>query len=776
MDANAPEPCDFCGRAARSPVHEDGTYCSQGCRQVASTLPPVDAEESVTSASPEDESPAEEHDRAFYHVAGMHSPTCEAFLERRANAQAGVHGAEASYVTETIRLEYDPATCDPDKVADHLQTAGYRLVSRDATSGESMTTARSRDAADETTRNLEDLLGFRYAAGVVFGSFMLLPYIIVLYPAHLSALFGAPPGFFEGGELGADALLLVPLFLGVTGVVVFFTGLPLLRGASVSLRMRRPNADLLVVLTIFSAYTYSTIALLLGRLDLFFDLTIVVAATVVAGVFYESLVKQRAIEQLTDLTISQTDEARVLLPSGTATVDVADLRPGDRVLVREGERIPVDGTLDEGRCTVDESVVTGESRPVHKHAGEAVVGGAVVRDGAATVRVGDPPTSRIDRLTTAVWTLQSGTHGLQRRTDAVAARVTPLLLLGTVAAVLVGLVLGASTTSSLLLGLGFLLAACPWALGLSTPLSVATNIKAALARRILVFDETVFERLRDNDVVVLDKTGTLTVGELQVVSASVDDALLRDTAALERYAAHPAASAITAYADTTRRTDGVGQGGTPGVDDCPDMQSGERTDEPAVTDFESHSLGVEGVADDHAYLVGHPNLFDERDWELPASIRSQAADARSAGHLPVVIGRDGQAAGLVVLGDEEREGWTDLVTALAARDVEIIVLTGDADEAAAVFSAHPAIDHVFTEIPPAGKTETITRLQADSFVTMVGDGTNDGPALAQADLGIALGSGTALASDAADVAILDDDLGRIRQTFALAAAAKSRVR
>lgn len=534
--------------------------------------------------------------------------------------------------------------------------------------------------------------------------------------------------------------------------------------------MRQPTTELLTAITVVSAYLYSTVTMLRGRTDVYFDLTIVIAAVVVAAMFYESLIKQRAMDRLTELTISQIDEARRYRSDGTTMVSVDDLQAGDQILVRQGERIPVDGELASGECRVDEAVVTGESLPIGKREGDEVVGGSIVTEDAAVVRVTDKATSSIDRLITSVWNLQSADHGVQRRANRLAGRILPLIV---VAALLVGglrLVRAENPAAALLGVLGVLLVASPWALGLATPLSVATTIEEAMRRGIVIFDETIFERLREIDVVVFDKTGTLTTGQMSVIDADAPADLLAAAAALERRASHPAAEAIAAeFAPMDGVTDSM-------------LPDGELADESNrehgchIQEFRSHSMGVEGVVADTAVLVGHPDLFERQGWNVRNDLLTQVEDARSFGRLPVLLGRAGQAEGLVIVGDEPRGRWDDTVTRLSEQGIDIVVLTGDDEDAAEFFSQHPHVDHVFADVPPAGKTATVRRLQADHYVTMVGDGTNDAPALAQADLGISLGSGTAIASDAADLAIVDDDLESVETAFDLALAARRRVR
>ncbi|WP_248910332.1 heavy metal translocating P-type ATPase [Halocatena marina] len=708
--------------------------------------------------------------RTFLRIDGMHSITCESFLEAVAEGCDGVTDAEASYVTETIRIDYDPGSISQATLCDALNIAGYTAIPREDAPID------SNVAAEQGERRLESALGYRYAAGVIFGSFLLLPYIVLLYPAHLSSLLGegALQSFAGGAQLdGGTGVLILPLYLVLTGVILFFTGLPLLRGAYVSLKMRAPNAELLTTLTVMGAYLYSTVAVLLGRTDVYFDLTIVIAAIVVAAIFYESLVKQRAMDLLTNLTLSQIDEARRYEPDGTTKiVAVDDLQASDRILVREGERIPVDGILTTGECTVEEAVITGESLPIEKQGGDDIVGGSIVTADAAVVSVADRATSSIEQLITTVWNLQSADHGAQRQANQFAARSIPIIV---AVAVIIGgtrLALDGNPVTSLLVALTVLLVASPWAFGLATPLSVATSIEEAMRRGIVVFDETIFERLRDVDVIIFDKTGTLTTGQMSVIEADAPAELLEAAAMLERRASHPAADAIVAafaqeneIAETTL-PDGSGS-------EDPDDVEGEVD---GVREFSSHSTGVEGVVNGTETLVGHPDLFEIRGWSVSDELLTRAESARGFGRLPVLVGRDGNAEGFIVVGDEPRERWDETITRLSEQGIEIVVLTGDDEDAARFFGRHPHVDYVFAGVPPAGKTATVRRLQSNRSVTMVGDGTNDAPALAQADLGISLGSGTALASDAADIAIVDDDLTAVETAFDLARAARQRIR
>ncbi|MGZ0748573.1 heavy metal translocating P-type ATPase [Haloparvum sp. AD34] len=716
--------------------------------------------------------------RTFFRIDGMYSASDEAYLEHIAESQDGVVAAEASYVTETVRIDYDPNSISDDDLRDALSTLGYTAYLREdaatESTGSASTTRQSREMDGIRKRRDDQMLDMRYAAGLLFGAFLMVPYVAVLYPAHLATLvdwesFQIFEGAFQLDSQGAFVFL--RLYFVLTGIIIFFTGLPVLRGAYISLKMRQPNTDLLVAITAISAYVYSTVAILLGRNDIFFDLAIVVAAAVTAAMFYESSVKQRALERLTELTVSQVDTARIYTADeATAEVDVENLTSDDLVLVREGERVPVDGELVDSGCSVDEAIVTGESLPVWKQPGDEVIGGSIVTDGAALIQVDEGATSSIDRITTAVWDLQSATHSVQRHANRLASRAIVLVggvaIVGTTAA----LVSGSSASGSFLLFLALLITTSPWMLGFATPVSVASSLEEALSRGIVVFDETVFERLREVDTVVFDKTGTLTTGEMDVIEADAPPELLADAAALERRASHPAANAIVAA--FARETDSSGSASSADeVNSEPDESLPVRT-----TEFTTHRTGVEGVVDETKLLVGNLDLFEEKGWEVRDALESHALEARGFGRLPVIVGRDGAAEGIIVVGDEPRDGWNETVRRLGERGTEVVVLTGDDEEATDFFRQHEDVTHVFAGVSPEGKTATIRRLKSDGQVAMVGDGTNDAPALAAADLGISLGGGTALAADAADITIVDNDIGAVETAFDLASAASRRVK
>ncbi|MFB6080507.1 MAG: heavy metal translocating P-type ATPase [Haloferacaceae archaeon] len=771
-DDGAEAACELCGL----PLADDGVtndrgeaFCCPGCRDVHDALGDVAGVDEAdvragTDAGDDrerDDGPPDGCERTFLRMGGMHCTTCETFVEAVATDVSGVDAAAASYVTEMVRVDHDPDRVTAADLAERLSVAGY-------------TASRTDEGTRTGTADGEDDLVFwRLAVGVLLAMWVMLPYLILIYPVHFALVY--PTWMletFRGMLTSTSAQYFFLVEMVFTGLVLLVTGGPILKGAYVSLRARSPNMDLLVALAAVSAFLYSTVAAMLGRLDVYYDVTVSIVVVVTAGTYYESAIKHRATEKLSELTTAQVDEARRYDPDGSTTaVDVDDLDPGDRVLVRTGERIPVDGVVCESECTVNEAVVTGESLPVEKADGDEIVGGSVLTDGAAVVEVGADASSSIDRITDLVWNLQSANRGVQKLANRLAVVFVPGVVTLAVLAGAAYLVLGAGVTAAVLVSLTVLLVSCPCALGLATPLALASGIREALERGIVVFDQTVFERLRSVDVVAFDKTGTLTTGELTVVDADAPPDLLGAVAALERRSSHPVADAIVgAFGGAAgARADG----GTPV--EARESAAGERANR-AVDGFRSHASGVGGTVDGVDVLAGHPDLFAARGWSVPDAIGDRVAEAREAGRLPVVVGRDGAAEGVVVAGDDPRADWEAVVSGLDERGVEVVVLTGDEATAAERFRRHPGVDRVFAGVPPEAKAETVRRLGDSRRVAMVGDGTNDAPALASADLGIALGSGTALAVDAADVAIVDDDLRSIETVFDLSTAAGRRVK
>ena len=763
-----------------SPVTDpdvDGEFCCRGCLAVASSLDGIDDAEALADRTPESTAaPSFDGETAFLHVDGMHCATCESFLELTAGEQPGVEAAEASYATDTVRVEYDPDRIGRDELPERLSVAGYAASER-----------ADPDPEGDDVAVVRFLIG-----GGFFGMMTMLWYLIFLYPTY----FGYEPLVDLGGM---DGLFLFAQIWVYTSIVLLYTGFPILRGAYVSLRARQPNMDLLVALAAGSSYLYSTLAMALGRTDLYFDVTVAVVLVVIAGNAYESRIKRRATGLLSALTTAT--ETTVRLASGE-TIPADEVAPNDRLLVRPGERVPFDGTVVEGTAAVDEALVTGESLPVTKRVGDDVRGGTVVTDAPVVVAVGEAVESTLDTLVRLLWEIQSSRSGIQRLVDRLAVVFVPLVLVVAVVAGGAFLLSGAAPTTAALVALTVLIVSCPCALGLATPLAVAAGIRDAARRGTVVVSDVVFEHGDDVETVVLDKTGTLTDGEMRVLDVVADgprERLLDRAAAVERHSPHPIAAAIVDAAGSGGGAGSVGDATEPGGDgDLPDGARDGVTDggvgsareggvdgvvdvddpgEAGVTDVRVLDRGVRGRdGAGRETVVGHRSLFDGEGWTVPAAYREAADRAEAEGRVPVLVGWAGAVRGVVVVGDDVREGWEELVTTLQADGRRVVLLTGDSAHAARRFERHPAIDETFAGVPPEAKAETVRRLAATERVAMVGDGSNDAPALAAADLGISIASGTDLAADAADAVLLEDRLAAIPELFAITRGTNRRIR
>jgi Cu2+-exporting ATPase len=790
--------CQLCDLPTPDPPITDpdveGEFCCQGCLEVSRAFEGealagealadgVSDPDSVTDGATDELDAPEDAATTYLAVDGMHCTTCEAFLTLRGDEIEGVHAVEANYGMETARVVYDPDEHDEADLPDLLSARGYQFRHPD-------------DAPDARSRQRDTVQ--RLVVGGFLAMLVMPWYFVYLYPSYV----GIETGILEvDATTSATVYFPMVLIAVMTTGVLLYTGAPVLRGAWVSLRTRRPNMDLLVAVAALSAYSYSTVALAGGSTHLYYDVTVAVIMVVTLGRYYEESIRAGATSMLSDITAAREQVATRLTDDGRETVDIDDIDPGDELVVAPGERVPVDGTVLEGVADVDESVLTGESLPVTKEPGDEVVGGSVVTDDALVVAVGSEVRSTADRIATALWEIQTATPGVQRLADALATVFVPLVLVLGVAVAAWHLLTGGSVAAALLGGLVVLVVSCPCAMGLATPLAISAGLRDGLRQGIVVANESVFELAPDAEVVVFDKTGTLTAGEMTVSGVWGDERTLELAAAVERFASHPVADAILDAATDERAatdseaaaTDGGERDAVPrsssehrsdgGVAVDTDGDAGEDTEGatdplrrlPEARDFTRHpGEGVSGTVDGERVVVGTPDLVADRVGPVPNDLLTRIEDIEASGDLAVVVGWAGQARGVVAVGDSEREDWEAAIEALGDR--EIAVLTGDDGPGPERFREHPAVDQVFAGVPPDGKVETVRRLSATGTTVMVGDGTNDAPALAVADLGIAMGDGTARAIDAADAVVTENDLTAVETVFELAAGTRRRIR
>ena len=749
--------CDLCGLPTPTPPIEadgEGTFCCRGCERVARTLGELPDATHELQTSADMEAP-EDAAIAYFRVDGMHCTTCEAFLTHRADRLDGVYALEVNYAMEAAKAFYDSDEWDPETLSSACSGHGYTFQPR---TGESEVDPRQRRRSDTAQR-------------LVIGGFLamlIMPwYFFYLYPIYL----GFESGILDLGRTTAVGIYFPLIVIGVMSTIVLaYTGYPLLRGAWISVRTRQPNMDLLVSIAALSAFVYSVIALAGGSTHLYFDVTVMVVLVVSLGRYYEEGLRASALSTLADITDARVKDARRLARDGHETVPIERLSPGDEVVVHPGERIPVDGTMVRGPADIDESILTGEGLPVTRRPGEEVSGGTKVIDETIVLAVGPDAESTIDRIAAAMWDIQSERSGIQRFADTLATVFVPVVLALGIAVTVWRLWHGEPLGSAILWGLTILLVSCPCAMGLATPLAMSAGLRDALASGIVVTNQSVFELVPDAEHLIFDKTGTLTTGEMTVSAVFGDDRTLQLAGAVERISNHPIADAIVAAA----------------ASETPPRADGGLTSELTNTKHDTRNLtppqdverfpgaGIAATVADRRVVVGTPDLISTRVGDLPTSLEEQIERIDEDGGMPIVVGWGGLPRGVIAVEDRERPAWRGVIDQFSEQ--RVTVLTGDESGAVDRFRDHPGIDEVFAGIPPDAKAETVGRLSAEETTIMVGDGTNDAPALAAADLGIALGDGTADACDAADVILVEDDLEAVDRVFSTARGTRRRIR
>jgi Cu2+-exporting ATPase len=552
---------------------------------------------------------------------------------------------------------------------------------------------------------------------------------VVYFSEMIQEWFGYTAPTFPGSEWVAPVL----------GTVIFvYGGSPFLKGAVQEVRDRQPGMMLLIGMAITVAFVAS-LATTLGWFDLDFWWELAALITIMLlGHWMEMRAIGQARGALAALAELLPDEAERVNGDLTEVVSLADLSVGDVVLVRPGGRVPADGEIVRGEVEVDESMITGESKPVAKRTGDQVVAGTVATDNSIRVRI---TAIGEDTALAGIQRLVAQAQGSRSRAQVLADRAAALLFYVAVGAALITViawVIADQPDQAVVRTVSVLVIACPHALGLAIPLVIAISTSMAARNGILVKDRLALERMRSVDIVLFDKTGTLTKGSHRVsgvASLDGDDGrLLVLAAAVESDSEHPLARAIVTAA-------------------------GEHGPIPSATEFRSMSgRGVEAVVDDRRVAVGGPALLDERGLDTPEEIQEATDGWIERGASVLYVIEDDRIVGALSLEDEIRAESKQAVDQLHELGVKVAMITGDAHQVAETVGAELGIDQVLAEVLPEAKHSKVAELQAQGMkVAMVGDGVNDAPALAQADVGIAIGAGTDVAIESAGIVLASDD-------------------
>jgi P-type Cu+ transporter len=544
--------------------------------------------------------------------------------------------------------------------------------------------------------------------------------------------------------------------------VVLWGAWPLYRAAIANARHGAATMDTLVSLGVAAAYLWSLYALIVGHGSTYLDVATGVTALVLLGRHLEARARRQSGAALRALLDLGAKDAAVLRDGREVRMPVSVLAVGDEFVVRPGEKIATDGVVRSGHSAVDASMLTGEPLPVEVMAGDAVTGGCVSTSGRLVVRAtrvgADTQLAQIARLVTQA---QAGKAPVQRLADRISAVFVPVVIVVAVATLAGWLAAGRPAAAAFTAAVAVLIVACPCAMGLATPTAILVGTGRGAQLGILIKGPEVLESTRAVDTIVLDKTGTVTTGQMSladvVAAPGQDEAeLLRLAGALESASEHPIAAAIAAAARAVLAE-------LPGLRDAMDEL-------PDVTNFTSHpGFGASGMVEGHTVAAGRPGWL-ESDWamSIPAPLDTPMAAARAAGQTVVCVGWDGQVRGVLTVADTVKSTSAAAVTRLRRMGLRPVLLTGDGAGAARAVADEVGIAEVIAGVLPAEKVDAIKRLQeAGHVVAMAGDGINDAAALAQADLGLAMGTGTDAAIEASDLTLVRGDLLGVPDAIAL---------
>ena len=637
-------------------------------------------------------------------IGGMHCVMCANAVERALKKLPGVEAASVSYASESAAVTYDEARVTPSAMKKCVKKAGYSVI---------------ENKADFQKREYK-LLWLTFLASLVLS----LPFFVMMV-----LMFAAP------NSAAMHVLHNGWLQFAFATPVQFIIGFRFFRGAFDSIRAGSANMDVLVSLGTLCAYAYSVWQLFSGGHTFYFEASAMVITLVLLGKLFESRAKLRANDAVDSLLRLQPRQATVVRDGKEEAVPVSQLQEGDAVLVRPGEAVAADGEIVSGISAVDESMLTGESIPVEKQPGDPVYAGTVNREGAFTFRVAQTGgATMLQAIVKMVRGAQESRPPIQKTVDRVAAVFVPTILSLAVMTFLITLWVTGNLDVAVSHGVGVMVIACPCALGLATPTAIMVGSGMAAGAGILIRDADALETASRINQIVLDKTGTITEGtpavtDLKAHGMGVDE-LLSLAGAAENSSEHPIGRAIAAYAFESRK------------------------DLPQASDFSAQvGFGVTATVDGHIVYVGRPKQEDEK-------AKAELAQLEAQGKTAVAVYRDDVFCGVIAVADPIKAGSAEAIAAMKEAGIRVTMLTGDNEVTARSIAARVGIEDVRARVLPGDKQAIVAEYKTQGrVVAMVGDGANDAPALAAADVGMAMGTGTDIAANASGLVIMSGNLG-----------------
>ncbi|MGJ9381575.1 heavy metal translocating P-type ATPase [Salipaludibacillus sp. CF4.18] len=658
-------------------------------------------------------------------IEGMTCAACSARIEKVIGKLDGVKEVTVNLTMERGKVRYTPGLIDEETIIKRIEKVGY--------------SAKRHRENEEGKKNKKDKLVKKQQFLFLFALVFSIPLFITMID-HFSNAMLLPHWLMNGYVQWA---LATP--------VQFYAGLQFYKGAYKSLRGGSANMDVLVAMGTSAAYFYSVYLVTLGEVNLFFETSAIIITLILLGKLLEAKAKGSTSEAIKTLMGLQAKKATVIRNGEESLIAIEDVQSGDLVKVRPGEKIPVDGIVHEGQSSVDESMLTGESIPTDKTVGDEVIGATINKQGSITfhaTKVGKDST--LAQIVKVVEDAQGSKAPIQRMADIISGYFVPTALLIAILS-FIGwyFFAGASFQVALINFTAVLVIACPCALGLATPTSIMVGTGKGAENGILYKGGEHLERAHHTDTIVLDKTGTITKGspevtDLLVFSMESKDKILQIAASIESYSEHPLGLAV--------------------VNKAKESQLPFST----ITSFEAiPGYGLSGKLADSQIYVGTRKLMMDNNISL-GDTEARITALEQEGKTVMLLAVDSTLMGAIAVADQVKETSQQAVAELKSQGYEVIMITGDNERTAKAIAASVGIDSVFAEVLPEQKAERVKQLQDEGKkVIMVGDGINDAPALATADIGMAIGTGTDVAMEAADITLMRGDLRSIPQAIRL---------
>ncbi|MEO5295946.1 heavy metal translocating P-type ATPase [Enterococcus cecorum] len=680
-------------------------------------------------------------DTEVFGIQGMSCASCASKIEQATRKLPGVASANVNLATEKLNIEYNHQELTANEIMRAVKEAGYQafILKKD---DEEKLAQEKQAAIKQMWRRF--VLSFVFTAPLLYLS--------------MGHMVGLPlPGFLHPST---SPIAFVTAQLVLTLPVLYFGRSFYLNGFKMLFK-GHPNMDSLVALGTSAAFIYSlvgTFAVYQGQVEfamhLYYESAAVILTLITLGKTFEAISKGKTSEAIKELLALAPKKAVVLKDSKEKLVDIAQVAVGDVILVKPGERIPVDGVITEGRSTVDESMLTGESMPVEKQVGDTVIGASINKTGSfqfKATKVGEDTT--LSQIVQLVEEAQGTKAPIAKLADQVSAIFVPVVMSLAILAGLAWLIFGHSgLVFALTIMISVLVIACPCALGLATPTAIMVGTGKGAQLGVLFKNGEALETAQEIQTIVLDKTGTITKGQpevrdIQTFANFTTEEMLYLAASVEKRSEHPLAQAILQAAKEAQIT--LGQA------------------------FDVHTVtgqGIQAKVDEKQVLLGNEKLMQSFDIEIEA-VQAQVAQLSSQGNTVMYVASQGELIGLIAVSDPVKTSSPQAIQALQKMGLEVVMLTGDNEQTAQAIAKQAGITQVISQVLPDQKSQVIQELQAQGKkVAMVGDGINDAPALAQANVGIAIGTGTDIAIESADIVLMRGDLNGVVSALRLSKA------